>query len=220
MSDPEDVGVTRKAVRFFGRQAAYTLGWEHIKQGRQAVSLQWSRASKRICPLCEEGRLFGFASLIDGKKVKFMGCSRCEYHHRAAPSVAALLLSRLRGKKIKTGPENAELVVLRAKAQEKMAAMTADEIAEVVRKHRVGSRILFLASLGMLLFGFGMLIDGALGGDFGSDAALSFLGVLTVSVLLFAKGLVASYRSWQLRERVFFVPGSFQEWLKAGKWLV
>lgn len=202
MNKPEKTGVFRRTGRFVRQEALNVFGFEHVKQGKLALAMQWIRVSKRICPSCEEGRMIGFQKIIDGKKMKFVGCSRCDHYQQ-----------------LDLNQDKAAQAVLQAKAREKMSVLTTDETAALVKRHRVGSRILFAASLLMLLFGCAMMINGALNNAFDFDAALSFLGVLMVSAVLFAKGLVASYRSWQLQERIFFVPGSFKRWLKAGLWL-
>lgn len=204
MSEPESkAGFFRRGVRTVGREAAHVAGVEHIKLGAKSIRKQWTRASKRICPVCERGRLFPFSEKIAGAEQHFYGCSQCDYYQ--AKSIDNDLSAQKR---------------LREVAFAKINEMGPKEYAKLVRKYQLGSRWLYAFALvatvfGCGLFGYGLATDAPAG-----DVALPFLSALAVSIFLFVQGLVASYRHWQVRERLFFIPGAFKRWLRTGQWLI
>lgn len=94
-----------------------------------------------------------------------------------------------------------------------LEGVTREEYWALQRGWQVESRWWYLFAL-LLLIGSGSAVMTDYGG------ALTLLNGATLSSYLFVRGLVASYRAWQLSEQVFFQPGSFSSWLKSGAWLV
>lgn len=195
MSAHKKPGIVRRSAAFVRREASYIMGWEHVKLGRRALSTQWHRASKRVCPACGIGRMFKFSETIHGESKEFFGCNSCAHFQSV---------------NVDSDPES--LRRLRDVAMAKMQSMNADEYLQLQRKYQMSSRWLFAFSTGVLLFALYLLVVGG--------SAWTFLNTTAVSLFLFVQGLVASYRHWQLREKVLFVRGAFGKWLRSGQWLV
>lgn len=195
MSESKRPGFIRRSGSLLRREASLVFGWEHIKLGAHSISKQWHRASKRVCPECGRGRLFPFTVEQGGEDLKFYGCSQCDYHQAESLKKNEKSLRRLR--KV---------------AFRKIENLSPEEYETLIRKYRLGSRWLYLFSVAMMLGGSYMLMT--------EGAAWTFLNALAVSIFLFVQGLIASYRNWQLREKILFVPGAFWRWLRSGQWLI
>lgn len=189
------MGWIRKTGSMFGRELMYIAGAEHAKRGWEVARRQWHRASKPLCPACGRGRLFPFTEIIDGEEMKFRGCSMCS-HYQA----------------IKVAADPGSLQRLRAIADAKAGEFSDAEYNALVRRFQLSSRWLYGFSLSLVLFAIFLLWIGY--------DAWSFMNVSMVALFMFVRGLIASYRSWQAKERCWFVPGSFKRWLGTGQWLI
>ena len=189
------MGWIRKTGAFFRNEALNIFGYEHAKRGAVMLRRQWNSTTKPLCPACDKGRLYPFTETIEGCLVKFRGCNVCS--HFQAVDVAK---------------DKDSLQRLRDIAKSKAGLMTPDEYQALVRQYQISSRWLFGFSLSIALFAVYLLWTGY--------DAWTLLNVSMVALFMFVRGLVTSYRSWQAKERCWFVPGSFKRWLGQGKWLI
>jgi len=196
-------GFIRKVAGTVKNQVFFVFGTEHISAGYTILEGQWRSFKRRRCPNCERGSLFAFSERVDGKDQKFFGCNNCDYfqfHH----------LNRDPHAQSK----------LRSLALDKLASFTDEELQNQIRKYQITSRWMYGFAVFATLFGLGFLILMLPGKETIVDVFLTFLSILASGVLFFIKGLVASYRHYQLTEKVFFVSGSFQRWLYSGRWVI
>ncbi|MBR8427272.1 hypothetical protein [Burkholderia cenocepacia] len=185
------MGFFQRTGRFAVRQASYIAGYQHIAAGWRTVRRNWDNATKRGCPSCRKGILCPFSEVVEGKRVKALGCDRCEYFEFAGDE---------------SNPES--MAVLRASADEVLSDASFRVTRLVQLQH--SSRTFFALSFLCLALSVVAL---CLKSSF-------FFTAMMVAVLLFVRGAIASYRYWQLQEDRLFVPGSLKVWIKRGAWFV
>lgn len=194
MSEPKRSAASR-AARFVGREIGHVMGFEHVKQGSHVFRQQWKSVTRRVCPACEIGKLYPFSETIEGEIKQFVGCSHCD-HYQA----------------VRVNDDPATQTKLRAAAQRKIDAMGETEFRRLIHKYRLGSRLLYVFSLLVFAFSVYLLVVGG--------SAWTFLNACMGSVFLFVRGLIASYRYWQLSQKRLFVAGAFRRWFWSGTWFV
>lgn len=177
------------------REASHVLGTEHIRGGTTLIRQQWAHVSKQSCPACDEGRLFPFKEIVNGKPTRFLGCSACD-HYQAI--------------KIDKDPRTIER--LRALVLEKIKHMSPEEYETHVRRYMIASRWCYGLALVVMCVAAYVL--------FSQRSAWLFINVMMVSAFMFVQGVAASYRCWQAREKCYFVPKSFKRWIRMGQWLM
>jgi hypothetical protein len=196
------MGWIRNTGKFVATEGGYIAGVEHMRVGSRLIKQNWGRLRAHVCPACNDGRLFPFHEIIDGKKMAFRGCNVCDHYQAVV---------------IESDPESVKR--LRSIALDKVRMMDGVEYLSLVRRFKIVSRIFYGMSSAMMLFaGYILVFDHTL--KFFDNPGRTFLGVLMVSAWMFVQGLSASYRFWQTREKKFFVPGSFKKWIGIGQWLV
>lgn len=181
------------------RETLYVAGGAGIKGWWEVVQRNWL-GTKRRCPACDEGRMFPFTEPIDGVNRDFLGCSRCDHFEVADLS------------NTKDAAVVESLGRLRQIADQRLTDLAADERQVLRRRLKIGSRVNYGLSLAMILIGAYLL--------HATGTAWMLINMTALAVLMFAHGLRASYRYWQVSNNVFFQPGSFRRWLGLGQWLI
>jgi hypothetical protein len=125
----------------------------------------------------------------------FFGCNFCDHYQAADLSLDADSTERLKDL-----------------AATQTAALSQVELRKLIGRYQARSRWHYFFSVVAVCWAIYLLWTGAM--------VWSFLNSTVIALLMFVQGLVASYRHWQLLNSRLYVPGSFQEWLKAGQWLV
>jgi len=189
------MGAIKRTGAVVVRNVSYLFSLEHIRQGFGLVRVQWSRATKRVCPGCQSGRLFPFSEIVEGQPRRFLGCNFCDHYQAADLSVDPASTKRLQ-----------HLAAIQT------ASLSPEDLATLIARYRKRSRWHYFFSVAAICWSIYLLCTGAM--------AWSFLNAMVIALLMFVQGLVASYRNWQLLNSRLYVPGSFFEWLKAGQWLV
>lgn len=178
-----------------GHEAGNLVGLELNKRGVKVLRNQWNHAKRKDCPACDKGLLYPFTEVIEGKKTKFLGCNSCD--HFQAVNVAR---------------DEGSIKRLRAIADKKINGMSDDSYSEQIKNYQLGSRFYYLLASGAFGIATYML--------FFSENNWTAFNIVLVSILLFVKGMVSSYRYWQLKTKTFYVPGAFLKWMKLGQWLI
>ncbi|MBN3729370.1 hypothetical protein [Burkholderia sp. Tr-20390] len=185
------MGLFQRARRFAVREVSYIAGYQHVAAGWKAVRHNWDNATKRGCPACRRGTLYAFYEVVDGRRFDALGCNRCEHFEFVADESNAEAMSVLR--------ESAHAVLNDVEFRDSR-----------MRQLQRTSRLYFgLSALCIALSVVALCLKSSL-----------FFTAMMVAVLLFLRGVISSYRYWQLRENRLFVPGSLRVWIKTGAWFV
>lgn len=185
----------RTVVREHGNVA----GAHHVKLGYKAIQHNWWRVRRQACPKCEAGHLFPFTDVVDGKVQHAVGCNVCDYFSLAAEPSA---------------PEADSVPdVMRAQYEQTLTALNQPGVrAARLQYFRRLSRAWYAISLLCLIAAVVFLVV--------SPKGIGSLAMSMVGILMFARGMRACYRHWQISENHFFIPGSFRKWLRQGVWFV
>ncbi|WP_199031646.1 hypothetical protein [Ralstonia sp. ASV6] len=193
------MGFFGKVGRAIVREHGNLAGAHHVAVGYKAIQRNWWRATKQACPKCESGHLFPITETVDGKEHRALGCNVCDYYSLMAD--ASVQASE-------SVPE-----MLRGQYEQTLAALDQPGVREA-RLHyfRRLSRVWYAIAALCLAVAIGFLVV--------SPKGIGSLAASMVGVLMFARGMRACYRHWQISENRFFIPGSFRHWLKQGVWFV
>lgn len=193
---------TRVALIDFPLGGAF--GIFHFKSNNKIIKELWQSINSPKCPSCKKGVLLASneSDLITSFKnkndvTKLFCCTQCDYE-------------------ISCPPHELNKKVYEHISFENNLSLSEDEydneIQGKVKALKWSSRFFFICAINF--FGFAMYklaFDGSL---------LTVLNTAALSLPLFASGIVRSYRCYQLKSKKFFIPGSFFEWLKHGKWFI
>jgi len=187
--------VGRQVVREHGHVA----GANWVALGYGMIRRNWWRVRRQACPKCESGFLFPISEVIDGKEQHAVGCNICDYYSLVAePSAQAA----------ESVPD-----VMRAQYEQTLAALNKPGVrAARLQYFRRLSRAWYAISLLCLIAAIAFMVA--------SPKGIGSLAASMVGILMFARGMRACYRYWQISENRFFIPGSFRKWLRQGVWFV
>lgn len=200
----------------FGKAAKFTFvtvplsifGWQLNKGLFFWVRSLWTRSINPACPDCDEGVLLCqrnveavFEQTERGDRPRQLYpwvCNHCGYG----------LLESLDHKRVRevTGHHRTE------RARSVFTELELQEREAFSRKHRIASRIFFVASLLTFANSIHMLASGL--------SMIPTLNWASFSLMFWVFGMKRSYRSWQVMSGHIFEHGAARYWFKHEKWLI
>lgn len=182
-------------IGFVGRRVGNIAGVDAIKGGAGVVGALGKQIFSKVCRKCGRGRLTLREDFeVDGKIEHHRMCHECGYSEPVS------------------GPTEREFSELREEFETRLAKMSDDDFASLLRSHRFGFRFYFAVAV----VEFGYAVYAAVTTGRGGVV----LPVSGFGLLFLAMALKSSYRHWQLEERRFFAQGALRAWWRGGRWMV
>lgn len=180
------------------------FGIFHFKSNNKIIKELWQSINSPKCPSCKKGVLLAsneIDSTLNLKKkneaIKIFSCTQCDFE-------------------ILCSANELSKKVYEHHSYENNLSLTNDNydkgIQSKVKALKWSSRFFYVCAINFFVFSmYKLASDGSL---------LTVLNTAALSLPLFASGIVRSYRCYQLKSKKFFIPGSFFQWLKHGRWLI
>lgn len=190
---------TKKAAKFtFVWMPARILGLHGLRAGNQTIKYLWSNVTSPTCPSCDTGHLqLGHDEVDSSQHLYPWTCASCGYTVLAGCNRKAVMAitSELRSHRIAASLKD----------------MDTTDRHEIIRGHRLQSRIYFMAAALTLIGFFYILLR--------SSSLLSALNWFAFATLFWLGGMKKSYHAWLVQTNNLFT-GSFWQWFKDQKWLI